>query len=102
MFGARKRGVGCRLIAHRDGHADIAVRTVIPDFRRVRLRRLFKVDDRGKRLIIDADKLGRVARLRLGFGDNERHVIADATDTIGHEQRTRGRKTLSGPPRSRA
>ena len=33
--------------------------------------------DRGKRRVIDLDKLGGIARPVMGLGDDERHVIAD-------------------------
>ena len=53
---------------------------------------------RGQRLIVDNDKLGSIARLRLGFGDNEGDMIADAANAVGEQNRTRGWKPLRPAP----
>ena len=62
-------------------------------------RRLLEIDERGQRLIVDVDKLGGIARLRLGFGDDEGDAVADATDAIGQQNRPRGRKARRVRPR---
>ena len=50
-------------------------------------RRCFEIDERRQRLIIDGNKLGSIARLRLAFGDDEGDMIADAADAIGEQNR---------------
>jgi hypothetical protein len=47
------------------------------------LRRLLKVDERGQRLVVHGDELGRVAGLGLSLGDDEGDMVADAADAVG-------------------
>ena len=98
VFGGGESGIGRGLVAERDGHRDIAVRAIVPDFRCVRLRRLLEIDQRGQRLIVHGHKLGGIARLRLGFGNDEGDVIADTTDAIGEQQPDAWSEIPSGRP----
>jgi hypothetical protein len=83
VFGLGEDGIRRRFIAECNRHADIAARAILPDFRRLRLRRPFEVNDRGQRLVIDCDKLGGVARLVLSFGDDKSNAVANAADAVG-------------------
>ena len=67
-------------------------------FGRVRLGRLFYIDERGQRLIVDVNELGGIAGLSLGFGDDEGDAVADATNAVGKQDRPRGGKSLGSAP----
>ena len=102
VLGRGEGGIRRRFVAERDRHADIAAWAILPDFRRLRLRRRLEVDDRGQRLVIHGDKLGGVARLRFGLGDDEGNAVADAADAVGEENRTGGRIPFAVRPRNPA
>ncbi len=54
----------------------------------VAVNRHFRVDDRGQRVVINLDELGRVDRLRLRAGHDGRHWLAHITHhTVGEEGR---------------
>ena len=50
----------------------------------------FEIDDRGQRLVVHGDKLGGVARLCFGLGDDKRNTVADAANPVGEKNRTGG------------
>jgi hypothetical protein len=57
-----------------------------PGRRRGRLR---GVDDRRQLLVVDLDQLGRVLRLQIGLGDDERDLVADVAHLLPGEHRMR-------------
>jgi hypothetical protein len=64
------------LVAETPDVAGVVGRRVV-HHRRALLARVARADDRGQLLVIDLHQLGGVARLLLGFGDDDRDVVAD-------------------------
>ncbi len=93
MLGVGESRIDRGLVAERDRDPDIAARTLLPDFRRRGLRRLLEIDQRRQQFVVHRNELGGVARLRLGFGNDEGDAVADAADAVGEQHRARGRKT---------
>ena len=77
--------VGLGLVAFEMHEADV-VRAVVPDQRRARLDRLRGGDDRGQRLVVDLDQLGRVHRLMHGLGHHEGDVVADPAHAVARQR----------------
>ena len=99
VLGTGESGVGRGLVAERNRHARHCRSGNRPRFSAaLRFRRLFEIDHRRQRLIVDRHELGGIARLRFGFGDDEGDMIADAANAIGQQHRTRGRKALRAAP----
>ena len=78
-----ERGIRCGLVAKPNRPCNVAVRAIVPDFRRPGLRCLLKIDERGQRLVVHGDELGGVAGFRLSAGYDEGNMVADAADTVG-------------------
>ena len=79
-FAAGKSGGGSRLVAKCNRHAHIAVRTIVPNRRRVGFGRLLDADSPPARLrVFDLDKFGCISGLRFCFRDYVGHTIADAS-----------------------
>ena len=88
MRGRGERGVDRRLVADRPLVAHVARRVVVN--RRVRLRRLRRIDDRRQHLVIDFDQLGGVLRLLQRLGDDDRDLVADVAHLALRQQRMLG------------
>ena len=82
------RRVDRREIAQMPVVAEVA-RRLVAHLRRAGLQRRGRVDDRGLLGIVDADQLGRVARLRQGVGDDDRDRVADMAHPVGRQHRMR-------------
>ena len=87
MLRLRERRIGRRLVADHQLKRDVAVRIVVPHFRRAILGGVFEQRHRRQRLVVDLDHVGRVARLRERFGDDE-------GDAVTHEARLVGLQKL--------
>ena len=87
MLRLRERRIGRRLVADHQLKRDVAVRIVVPHFRRAILGGVFEQRHRRQRLVVDLDHFGRVARLRERFGDDE-------GDAVTHEARLVGLQKL--------
>ena len=83
MLGAGKCRVSRLLVAEAEDEGDVAVRVVVPHFRRAVLGGIFEQRHRGQRLVVDIDHIDGVARLRLRLGNNERHTVADEAHFFG-------------------
>ena len=51
------------------------------------LRRLLGVGDRRQRLVVDLDRVGRVAREVAVLGDDDRHRVADVAHRVDRDRR---------------
>ncbi len=98
--GLGERRLGRGLIAIAEFEHDVARYRIVKlhGVRRDRLRR--RGHDR-QVLVIDLDQFARVLRDRLGFGDRERHRLADETDAALRQgwpiRLAKGRALVSGP-----
>ena len=68
------------------GVADV-VGVVVPDARRIRIRRYRNVRDGCQGFVIHHHQFGGVLRLRQRFGDDHRHGIADIAGAVHHHRR---------------
>ena len=73
-------------------------RRLRPDLRRAGRRGGDNIGHRIARLVIDGDLLGGIARDRLGFGDDQRHRVADMPHHIAGQRRPVAARR--GPARS--
>ena len=79
VLGAGKGRVSRRLVAQMPVIHDIVGGDVV-HHRGALLRRRHHVDHRRQHRVVDHDRLGRVAGLRIGLGDHHRHMVADVAD----------------------
>jgi hypothetical protein len=79
----RERSIGRRLVADHKLKRDVAVWIVVPHFRRAILGGVFEQRHRSKRLVVDLDHVGRVARLRECFGDDEGDAVTQEARLVG-------------------
>ena len=63
---------------------DIALRAIVPDLDGAILGRVFELDHRRQRLVVDLHQLGRIARLGERLGDDERDPVADEAHLARH------------------
>ena len=85
LVGLGEGGIGLGLVAFEMHEADV-VRAVVPNQRRARLDRFLGGDDRGQRLVVDLDQLGRVGGLMRRFGHHERDIVADPADAVARQR----------------
>ena len=85
---ARERRVRGRLVAREVNETDV-VRAIFPYARRAGRRGVGGRRDARQRLVIDRDQLGGVGGLRIGFGNDERDVIADPAHMVLRQSRIR-------------
>ena len=86
MGGGGKGGFRAGLVAE-EGLDEDVVGPAVPDERRVRTGGVGGVGDRFQRLVINEDRLGRVARFRAGLGDRHRDGLADIARLVSRQQR---------------
>ncbi len=84
MRGACEGGVDRAPVADRPDIAGVVRRNLMQRRAALRLR---GVDHGGKRLVIHFDQLGRIARLRLRFGDHDCDALADVAHLALRERR---------------
>ena len=89
MRGAGARHLHGGRVAVRPVEGDV-VRRLRPDDRRPRRQRPLDVGGRGQLGLVDGHRVRRVARLRRGLGDDDRHRLADVAHAP-HRQRRHGR-----------
>ena len=86
MRGLGESRVGRRLVAEMPVEDGVVGRGVV-DLRLRRRGRLGEVGDGRQHAVIDVDLLGRVARLRVGLGDDDGDVVADVAHLAVRERR---------------
>ena len=82
----RERRIGRRLVADHQLKRDVAVRIVVPHFRRPILGGVFEQRHRRQRLVVDLDHFGRIAGLRERFGDNKGNTVTHEARFVGLQQ----------------
>ena len=96
MCGLGEGGVGAGGIAGMPVDADIAGH-LVGDDRRPRRPGCRARRDGGQRLVVDRDQLGRVERLGMGLGDDERHRFAGKPHlAVGDQRLGRESERLAG------
>ena len=65
-------------------------RNMVEKLRRARRERVLRVRDHRQCLVVDFDCFGGIARLAQGLGDDKRDRLADITDLLDRQERTRG------------
>ncbi len=89
-------GVGCVLAAEHQPEPDIALRAIVPDLDGAILGRIFELDHRRERFVVDLHQLGRIACLGERLGDDERDPVADEAHLLGIEHGLEGAMPLGG------
>ena len=78
--------VGCRLVANVAIDRQIRCR-LVPDLLRARQQRVLHARHRRENIVIDIDEFGAVFGLVGGFGDDDRHRLADMTNLVHRQHR---------------
>ena len=93
MRGLRERGLGLLDLSVARLARDVAGRGR-PHERRAGLQRIVDVGHAGQRLVVDDDRLGGIARLVAGLGDDRRDRFADEAHGVDRERVLRRRGGL--------
>jgi hypothetical protein len=86
--GAAERRTHGRFVAACPAKANVAGSADV-ELRRVRCLRRTRIGDGGERLVAHLDTLGRVERLRGGFGDDGRDRLSDVADLLARQRKAR-------------